>query len=85
MPGFAQASDLNAWSALQDHHQKLGKDIVLKEYFKKDPQVSAIANRQQACLSKSSVSKSSATLSRTMPRAPRSCSTSPRTSLQRRQ
>lgn len=40
MPGFAQASDLNAWSALQDHHQKLGKDIVLKEYFKKDPQVS---------------------------------------------
>lgn len=38
MPGFAQASDLKAWSALQDHHQKLGKDIVLKEYFKKDPQ-----------------------------------------------
>ncbi|KAF2125024.1 glucose-6-phosphate isomeras-like protein [Dothidotthia symphoricarpi CBS 119687] len=37
MPGFAQASDLNAWSALQDHHEKLGKDIVLKEYFKKDP------------------------------------------------
>ncbi|KAF2261523.1 Phosphoglucose isomerase [Lojkania enalia] len=38
MPGFAQASDLSAWSALQDHHQKLGKDIVLKEYFKQDPQ-----------------------------------------------
>jgi len=38
MPDFAQASDLKAWSALQDHHQKLGKDIVLKEYFKKDPQ-----------------------------------------------
>jgi glucose-6-phosphate isomerase len=38
MPGFAQATDLSAWSALQDHHQKLGKDIVLKEYFKKDPQ-----------------------------------------------
>jgi glucose-6-phosphate isomerase len=38
MPGFAQASDLSAWSALQEHHQKLGKDIVLKEYFKKDPQ-----------------------------------------------
>jgi len=35
---FAQSSDLSAWSALQDHHQKLGKDIVLKEYFKKDPQ-----------------------------------------------
>ncbi|KAF1960602.1 Phosphoglucose isomerase [Byssothecium circinans] len=38
MPGFSQASDLSAWSALQDHHSKLGKDIVLKEYFKKDPQ-----------------------------------------------
>jgi glucose-6-phosphate isomerase len=38
MPGFSQASDLSAWSALQEHHQKLGKDIVLKEYFKKDPQ-----------------------------------------------
>ncbi|KAF1976380.1 Phosphoglucose isomerase [Bimuria novae-zelandiae CBS 107.79] len=38
MPGFSQASDLSAWSALQDHHAKLGKDIVLKEYFKKDPQ-----------------------------------------------
>lgn len=38
MPDFAQASDLKAWSALQEHHQKLGKDIVLKEYFKKDPQ-----------------------------------------------
>lgn len=43
MPGFAQASDLNAWSSLQDHHQKLGKDIVLKEYFKNDPQVRANA------------------------------------------
>lgn len=41
MPGFSQASDLNAWSSLQDHHQKLGKDIVLKEYFQKDPQVCA--------------------------------------------
>lgn len=38
MPGFSQASDLSAWNALQDHHSKLGKDIVLKEYFKKDPQ-----------------------------------------------
>ncbi|KAF2443037.1 Phosphoglucose isomerase [Karstenula rhodostoma CBS 690.94] len=37
MPGFSQASDLSAWNALQDHHAKLGKDIVLKEYFKKDP------------------------------------------------
>lgn len=38
MPGFSQASELSAWQALQDHHQKLGKDIVLKEYFAKDPQ-----------------------------------------------
>ncbi|KAL5431400.1 hypothetical protein PMIN05_009548 [Paraphaeosphaeria minitans] len=37
MPGFSQASDLSAWNALQAHHSKLGKDIVLKEYFKKDP------------------------------------------------
>jgi len=38
MPGYSQASDLSAWNALQDHHAKLGKDIVLKEYFNKDPQ-----------------------------------------------
>jgi len=38
MPGFSQASDLSSWNALQDHHQKLGKDIVLREYFQKDPQ-----------------------------------------------
>lgn len=38
MPGFAQANDLEAWQKLAQHHQKLGKDIVLKEYFQKDPQ-----------------------------------------------
>ncbi|KAF2705699.1 Phosphoglucose isomerase [Pleomassaria siparia CBS 279.74] len=37
MSGFSQASDLPAWTALQDHHQKLGKDIVLRDYFKEDP------------------------------------------------
>jgi glucose-6-phosphate isomerase len=37
MPGFSQASELSAWNALQDHHQKLGKDIVLRDYFQKDP------------------------------------------------
>jgi glucose-6-phosphate isomerase len=37
MPGFSQASELSAWKDLQEHHSKLGKDIVLKEYFKKDP------------------------------------------------
>ena len=48
MPGFSQASDLNAWSSLQDHHQKLGKDIVLKEYFQKDPKVNR--NRDHALM-----------------------------------
>ena len=37
MPGFAQATDLNAWKELQAHHQELGKSIVLKEAFAKDP------------------------------------------------
>jgi len=37
MPGFAQANELEAWAALQEHHQKLGKDIVLKDYFAEDP------------------------------------------------
>ena len=37
MPGFAQASDLKAWQGLSAHHAKLGKNIVLKEYFKEDP------------------------------------------------
>ena len=38
MPGFAQASDLQAWQKLQEHHTTLGRNIVLKEYFQKDPQ-----------------------------------------------
>lgn len=38
MPGFSQASELPAWKALQDHHTTLGRNIVLKEYFEKDPQ-----------------------------------------------
>ncbi|KAL2012807.1 hypothetical protein VTN00DRAFT_332 [Thermoascus crustaceus] len=37
MPGFSQATDLDAWKALQDHHNSLGRNIVLKEYFEKDP------------------------------------------------
>lgn len=36
--GFAQASDLEAWKELQEHHNSLGRNIVLKEYFEKDPQ-----------------------------------------------
>ncbi|KAF2718592.1 glucose-6-phosphate isomerase [Polychaeton citri CBS 116435] len=38
MPGFSQANELAAWKALSDHHQQLGRAIVLKEEFKKDPQ-----------------------------------------------
>lgn len=37
MPGFAQASDLQAWQQLQEHHTTLGRNIVLKEIFQKDP------------------------------------------------
>ena len=38
MPGFAQATELPTWQALQEHHNTLGRNIVLKEYFQKDPQ-----------------------------------------------
>ena len=38
MPGFAQTSELKAWQGLQEHHQTLGRNIVLKDYFEKDPQ-----------------------------------------------
>ncbi|KAH8690757.1 glucose-6-phosphate isomerase [Talaromyces proteolyticus] len=37
MPGFQQASDLDAWKKLQQHHASVGKSIVLKEEFEKDP------------------------------------------------
>ena len=38
MPGFSQANQLDAWQKLQDHHQQVGRNIVLKDYFDKDPQ-----------------------------------------------
>ena len=38
MPGFNQANELPAWKELEKHHAELGKDIILKEYFAKDPQ-----------------------------------------------
>jgi len=38
MPGFSQANELPAWKALNDHHDKLGRDLVLKQEFEKDPQ-----------------------------------------------
>lgn len=37
MPEFAQSSDLRAWQKLQSHHTDLGRNIVLKEFFQKDP------------------------------------------------
>ncbi|KAI9750237.1 MAG: hypothetical protein M4579_006556 [Chaenotheca gracillima] len=38
MPGFSQATELPAWGKLQDHHTTLGKNIVLKDMFAKDPE-----------------------------------------------
>lgn len=37
MPGFAQANELESWQKLTAHHQELGRNLVLKEYFEKDP------------------------------------------------
>ena len=38
MATFSQATDLGAWQKLQDHHNVLGRNIVLKEAFEKDPE-----------------------------------------------
>ncbi|KAK3702287.1 glucose-6-phosphate isomerase [Vermiconidia calcicola] len=38
MPGFAQAMELPAWKTLQEHHEKLGRGMVLKTEFEKEPQ-----------------------------------------------
>jgi glucose-6-phosphate isomerase len=38
MPTFNQASELSSWVKLQEHHTALGRNIVLKDYFAKDPQ-----------------------------------------------
>ena len=37
MPGFSQTSDLSTWQKLKTHHESLGRNIVLKEYFEQDP------------------------------------------------
>ena len=37
MVEFKQASDLQAWQQLQEHHTTLGRSIVLKEVFQRDP------------------------------------------------
>lgn len=38
MPGFGQASELSAWKALKEHYDTVGRSIVLKDVFAKDPQ-----------------------------------------------
>ncbi|CEL01146.1 Putative Glucose-6-phosphate isomerase [Aspergillus calidoustus] len=38
MPSFSQATELSTWKALQEHHGSVGRNIVLKEAFEKDPQ-----------------------------------------------
>lgn len=36
-PHFSQASELDAWQKLQDYHKELGRNIIIKDYFEKDP------------------------------------------------
>ncbi|KAI9037968.1 glucose-6-phosphate isomerase [Aspergillus affinis] len=38
MPGFSQATELSSWKELQEHHNSVGRNIVLKEAFEKDPE-----------------------------------------------
>jgi glucose-6-phosphate isomerase len=33
-----QATELKSWSALQSHHDSIGRNLVLKDEFKKDPE-----------------------------------------------
>jgi glucose-6-phosphate isomerase len=37
MPGYSQATELRTWQKLVDHHNTLGRNVVLKDYFAKDP------------------------------------------------
>ncbi|KAI9888127.1 MAG: glucose-6-phosphate isomerase [Watsoniomyces obsoletus] len=37
MAEFSQTTELNAWQKLQDHHSQLGKNMVIKDHFAKDP------------------------------------------------
>ena len=37
MSSFSQASDLKTWQELKNHHESLGRNIVLREFFKSDP------------------------------------------------
>lgn len=36
-PAFRQTTDLSSWQALQEHHTTLGRNIVMKNEFAKDP------------------------------------------------
>ncbi|KAI9774584.1 MAG: glucose-6-phosphate isomerase [Geoglossum simile] len=37
MSAYSQATELRTWQGLVDHHTALGRNIVLKDYFAKDP------------------------------------------------
>lgn len=37
MAEFSQASNLKSWQSLQEHHNTLGRNIVLREVFQQDP------------------------------------------------
>lgn len=38
MPGFSQTTSLSSYAALQEHYQQVGKNMVVKSEFEKDPQ-----------------------------------------------
>jgi glucose-6-phosphate isomerase len=38
MPDFGQATELKAWTALVEHHNAVGRNIVVKEAFEQDPE-----------------------------------------------
>ena len=38
MADFAQATDLPAWQELINHHNQVGRHLVLRELFEKDPE-----------------------------------------------
>ncbi|KAF2673530.1 glucose-6-phosphate isomerase [Microthyrium microscopicum] len=36
-PKFSQANELKSWTELAEHHRTISKQVVLKDYFKEDP------------------------------------------------
>jgi glucose-6-phosphate isomerase len=37
MPAYSQATELRAWQSLAEHHTTLGRNVVLKDHFARDP------------------------------------------------